>query len=102
MRERARLWGGYVTINSTLDVGTTVTIWIPCETAPLEGCPGVTRVLVADDHATVREGIRRFLADTPDLVAAREACTAPEIFEAVVVGTAMWCYSIFLCQAEMV
>jgi len=86
MRERARLWGGYVTINSTLDVGTTVTIWIPCETAPLEGCPGVTRVLVADDHATVREGIRRFLADTPDLVAAREACTAPEIFEAVVVG----------------
>ncbi len=86
MRERARLWGGYVTINSTPDVGTTVTIWIPRETAPLEAGTGVTHVLVADDHATVREGIRRFLADTPDLVVAQEACTAPEIFKAVAAG----------------
>jgi len=86
MRERARLWGGYVTINGTPDVGTTVTIWIPRETAPIAVGTGVTRVLVADDHATVREGIRRFLADTTDLVAAREASTAPEIFEAVVAG----------------
>jgi len=86
MRERARLWGGYVTINSTLDVGTTVTIWMPRETAPVEVGTGVTRVLVVDDHATVREGIRRFLADTPDLMVAREACTAPEVFEAVAAG----------------
>ena len=86
MRERARLWGGYVTINSAPDVGTTVTIWIPRETAPLEGDTGITRVLVADDHATVREGIRRFLADTPDLIVTQEACTASEIFEAVAAG----------------
>jgi len=86
MRERARLWGGYVTINSTLDEGTTVTIWIPRETAPAEEGTSVTRVLVADDHATVREGIRRFLADTPDLVVAQEAGAAPEIFEAVAAG----------------
>ena len=86
MRERARLWSGYVTINSTPDVGTTVTIWIPHETAPVGVSTGLTRVLVADDHATVREGIRRFLADTPDLVVAREAGTAPEIFEAVAAG----------------
>jgi two-component system invasion response regulator UvrY len=46
----------------------------------------LTRVLVADDHTTVREGIRRFLADTPDLVVAREAGTAPEIFEAMAAG----------------
>ena len=75
-----------MTINSTPDVGTTVTIWIPRETAPIEVGTSVTRVLVADDHATVREGIRRFLADTPDLVVAREAYTAPEIFEAVAAG----------------
>jgi PAS domain S-box-containing protein len=88
MRERARLWGGYVTINGTPDVGTTVTIWIPRETTPIEVGTGVgvTRVLVADDHATVREGIRRFLADTADLMVAREACTAPEIFESVAAG----------------
>jgi PAS domain S-box-containing protein len=83
MRERARLWGGYVTINGTPDVGTTVTIWIPRETAPMAGGADVTRVLVADDHATVREGIRRFLADTPDLVVTREACTASEVFDAM-------------------
>lgn len=86
MRERARLWGGYVTINSTLDVGTTVTIWMPREIGSTEVSTGVTRVLVVDDHATVREGIRRFLADTPDLAVAREACTAPEVFEAVTAG----------------
>jgi PAS domain S-box-containing protein len=86
MRERARMWGGYVTINSTPDVGTTVTIWMPRETASMEAGTGVMRVLVADDHATVREGIRRFLADTSDLVAAREASTAAEVFEAVAAG----------------
>ena len=79
MRERARLWGGYVTINSTPGVGTTVTIWVPREIASLEVGTGVTRVLVADDHATVREGIRRFLADTTDLLVTREAGTAPEV-----------------------
>jgi two-component system invasion response regulator UvrY len=83
MRERARLWGGYVTINGTPHVGTTVMIWIPRETAPMEGGTDVTRVLVADDHATVREGIRRFLADTPDLVVTREACTASEVCDAM-------------------
>jgi PAS domain S-box-containing protein len=87
MRERARLWGGYVTINSTPGVGTMVTIWLPREMAAVEAVPGITRVLVADDHAAVREGIRRFLADTADLVAARDACTASEIFEAVAAGT---------------
>lgn len=86
MRERARLWGGYVTVNGAPDLGTTVTIWIPRETVPTEVGTGVTRVLVADDHATVREGIRRFLADTTDLMVAREACAAPELFEAVAAG----------------
>ena len=86
MRERAHLWGGYVTINSTPGAGTTVTIWIPRETSLMEDGTGVTRVLVADDHATVREGIRRFLADTTDLKVTREASTASEIFEAVAAG----------------
>jgi DNA-binding NarL/FixJ family response regulator/signal transduction histidine kinase len=86
MRERARLWGGYVSINSTPNVGTTVTIWLPCELAALEAGSGVTRVLVADDHATVREGIRRFLADTGDLIVSRDVCTAPEVLEAVAAG----------------
>lgn len=38
----------------------------------------VLRILVADDHAVVRSGIRQFLADTPDLAIAGEAASAHE------------------------
>jgi two-component system invasion response regulator UvrY len=31
------------------------------------------RILIVDDHAVVREGVKRILADTPDLVVAGEA-----------------------------
>lgn len=55
-------------------------------TAPQEGSPAVIRVLVADDHAIVRAGIRCLLAETPDLVVAREARTAAEIFAALAAG----------------
>jgi DNA-binding NarL/FixJ family response regulator len=87
MRERARLWGGDMTIQSTPGVGTTVTVWIPCGTSPMEGAAGIVRVLIADDHATVREGISRFIADTADLVVSGEASTAHEVFEAVAAGS---------------
>jgi len=87
MRERARLWGGEVTIQGTPGVGTTVTIWIPCGLSTMQTAAGVIRVLLADDHATVRAGIRRFIADTLDLMVSGEACTAQEIFEAVAAQT---------------
>jgi PAS domain S-box-containing protein len=87
MRERARLWGGDVTIQGTPGVGTTVTIWLPCGPSTLGTAGGVVRVLIADDHATVREGIRRFIADTVDLVVSGEACTAPEVLEMVAART---------------
>src|SRR5262249_41579561 len=87
MRERARLWGGDVTVQGTPGVGTTVAICIPCGPATMETAAGVVRVLVADDHATVREGVRRFIADTVDLTVSGEACTAQEIFDAVAAKT---------------
>jgi len=31
------------------------------------------RVLIADDHAIVRQGLRQILSDTPDLTVAGEA-----------------------------
>ena len=37
------------------------------------------RVLVADDHAVVREGVKRILAETDDLVIAGEASDGPEV-----------------------
>ena len=37
------------------------------------------RVLIADDHAVVREGIKRLLADAPGIVVAGEAADGPEL-----------------------
>jgi DNA-binding NarL/FixJ family response regulator len=43
----------------------------------------VIRVLVADDHAVVRRGLRQILAETPDIVLAGEAATADEVRQLV-------------------
>lgn len=39
------------------------------------------RVLVADDHAVVREGLRRILTSAGDMAVAGEAGTAPELLQ---------------------
>lgn len=41
------------------------------------------RVLIADDHAVVRRGLRQILEAEPDLVAAAEAGTAREVLRAL-------------------
>jgi two-component system, NarL family, invasion response regulator UvrY len=43
----------------------------------------VIRVLVADDHAVVRRGLRQMLAETRDVAVAAEAATAAEALELV-------------------
>ncbi|MFQ5804376.1 MAG: response regulator [Candidatus Methylomirabilales bacterium] len=46
------------------------------------------KILVVDDHAIVRQGLKQILADTPDLVVAGEASTGQEALEKV--GTGEW------------
>lgn len=41
------------------------------------------RVLIADDHAIIRDGVRQILADTDDLVLAGEACNGNELLDKV-------------------
>jgi two-component system, NarL family, invasion response regulator UvrY len=41
------------------------------------------RVLVADDHAVVRRGLRQILAETGDIEVAAEAATAPDVLRLV-------------------
>ena len=36
------------------------------------------RILIADDHAIVRAGLKQFIADQPDMVVAGEAATGSE------------------------
>jgi two-component system, NarL family, invasion response regulator UvrY len=43
----------------------------------------MTRVLIADDHRLVREGLKRILTETPDLVVVAEASTGDEVLESI-------------------
>lgn len=41
------------------------------------------KILIADDHAIVREGLKQIVADTPDIVVAAEAASGPEALDLV-------------------
>ena len=41
------------------------------------------RVLIADDHRIVREGLKQMLADAPDIEVRAEATTGAEVLSAV-------------------
>lgn len=41
------------------------------------------KVLVADDHAVVRRGLRQILAETPDILVGGEAATGPDVLRLV-------------------
>jgi two-component system, NarL family, invasion response regulator UvrY len=41
------------------------------------------RILIADDHAIVREGFKQILAETPDMVVAGEAANGHEVLDMV-------------------
>ena len=43
----------------------------------------MTRVLIADDHAIVRKGLARILADIPDTVILDEACNGEEALDMI-------------------
>ena len=40
-------------------------------------------VLIADDHAVVRQGLRQILSETSDITAAGEASNAQEVFDGI-------------------
>ena len=42
-----------------------------------------TRVLLADDHAIIRDGLKQILADTPDLMVAGEAANGHDVLQLV-------------------
>ncbi len=41
------------------------------------------RILIADDHAIVRQGLKQVLAETPDMIVAGEAASGREVLELV-------------------
>ncbi len=42
------------------------------------------KVVIADDHDVIREGVKRILADTPDMRVVAEACDGQELLAKVI------------------
>jgi DNA-binding NarL/FixJ family response regulator/two-component sensor histidine kinase len=76
MRERARKIGGVLTLDSAPGRGTRMTLSVPNdpqETKDSTELAPKIRVLLADDHAVVRQGIRRMLETEDDIEVVSEA-----------------------------
>ncbi len=97
MRERARLVGGWLTLESAPGQGTRVSVDLPYTPLPELLLPpaeaatpsasqstppalpaGRIRILVADDHAVIRAGMRRLLESYPDFEVVGEAADGLE------------------------
>lgn len=92
VKERMEELGGWLRVESTPGVGTTVTLGLPLTPAasfpapsgnerqvpPPAKAAGVRRVLLVDDHAMVRQGLRAVLDAYPDLFIIGEAADGRE------------------------
>ncbi len=95
MRERARLVGGWLTLESAPGQGTKISVYLPYTPLPdllppaalsaqaaSSPVPSVSsgriRILVADDQAVIRAGMRRLLEDYPDFEVVGEAADGLE------------------------
>jgi signal transduction histidine kinase/DNA-binding NarL/FixJ family response regulator len=95
MRERAESVDGKLTIDSELGRGSTVMLEVPVANVPSQGprltsssttyqpaapgASGAAKVLLLDDHAVVREGLRLLLDREKDLEVCGEASTLDEV-----------------------
>ena len=77
MRERVLSAGGRVDISGQPGAGTTVRVLTPA--AP--EAEAMIKVLIADDHAVVREGLKQILAEMPDVSVAGEAANGHEVLD---------------------
>ncbi|MDF2458974.1 MAG: rane protein of unknown function [Nitrospira sp.] len=91
VKERMEELGGWLRVESIPGAGTTVTLGLPLTSAPSpppvnerpvnpppSKSTGVRRVLLVDDHAMVRQGLRAVLDSYPDLFIIGEAADGRE------------------------
>jgi len=77
MRERAALLRGEFRIHGEPGKGTTVMVSIPIP-LPVNPLKPPMKILIADDHAVVRQGLKQILADAFKKVVFGEACNGQE------------------------
>jgi two-component system invasion response regulator UvrY len=58
-------------------------VWALVSTSDKLSSVGVIKILIADDHAIVRRGLREILSEAQDLFVAAEVGTAPEVLAKV-------------------
>ena len=80
MEERIALAGGSLELRSAPGQGTVLLATFPLRTAAT-GRPRLIRVLLADDHALVRAGIRSLLGGMADVEVVGEASSGEEALE---------------------
>ena len=89
IRERALRLGGSVSVTAASPHGTLVSLKVPARRGDHGARSGWTggkmiKVLIADDHAVVRRGLRQILTEDPEIFVGAEACrTAAEVRELV-------------------
>ena len=67
MRERATLVGGTIEIESQPGAGATVVVRIPVSPMAQEGRMNKLRILLAEDHETIRDGLKLLVNSQPDM-----------------------------------
>ncbi len=80
MNERAKQLGGQLAIHGTPSQGTTITLQAPINCLQNNA---VIRVLIADDHALFRDGLKRIFSETSDLVVAAEADNGRDVLSKI-------------------
>ncbi len=84
IRERLGLLGGELQIDSSPGMGTRLTLSAPLpqvSSAPGQDRGRRIRVLLADDHPVMRDGLMRLLAQEPDIEVVGEACDGRAVIE---------------------
>jgi DNA-binding NarL/FixJ family response regulator len=97
MRERVLMMGGTLSVHSVPGEGTTLSVRCRCD---FEEALSVIRVLVAEDHTIVREGIKQLIGLAKDLLVVGEASNGEQLLETLRHVPARWCCWISPCPGS--